>query len=118
VKSGLWSRQPVLEAHTTDVILSLSNYFFIRKHQSNPKKLETKAKDFHASLKLASSTFNSENARPAVLDDGRELYFDKGGLILPLFALQSLMSDLDFIEYVKSVYNRYQHDQGSRPGLY
>jgi len=109
-KGGLWSRASTIESHKTDLILSLSNFWFVRKHQATSKKIETKAKDFHASLKLASTVFNSENAKPAILEDGSELYFDKNGVIVPLFALQSLMADAPFEAFMRDIYHRYTID--------
>lgn len=111
---SLWSRVGKLEQHITDCVLSISNFWFVLNQQKAKTVCETKPKDFHASLKLASTTFNSENAKPAVLEGGKQLFFDKGGLIVPLAALQALMSDASFIAFVQKIHERMELDQGNQ----
>ena len=102
-------RRPREELHLSELILSLTNFWFIRKHQENRKPVEATPKDLHASLKIASTLFKSPQANPAKFNR-RDHYFDKNGLIVPYPALQALLADDDFAAYLKAIKQKYEDD--------
>lgn len=108
-------RRPREELHLSELILSLTNFWFIRKHQENRKPVEATPKDLHASLKIASTLFKSPQANPAKFNR-RDHYFDKNGLIVPYPALQALLADDDFAAYLKAIKQKYEDDVGSNDG--
>ena len=104
IGGGGWRQtKNVRETHTSSLILCLTNYWWIRKNQLVDKKIECKPKDLHVTLKLASTT-----STPAILESGKELYFDQSGLAVPFAAFYSLLYQQEFVEYVQKLHDRYQ----------
>ena len=109
VNTGGWIQNKKKQVqHTSNLILCITNYWFVKNSQAINRKLECKLKDLHVTIKLASTTFETENSVPAILEEtGERLFFDKAGICLPFPAFMGLLHDPEFVNYVRAINDRY-----------
>lgn len=91
--------------HRTEVILSITNWWFVKNHQNDFRPVSVGLKDLHVSLKLSSTVFKSPDSTS---DSG--LYFDKNGWIVPYPALIGLLNDSDFADFLGKAYRKFRSE--------
>ena len=102
-----------MEEHQTQVILSLTNWWFVNKNKNFDRPIRLEPKDLHVTLKISSTVFAPSGA-PINLapHDGASrrsnLFFDRSGLILSFPVMMGLLSDTNFEAFVNKVFQEYQ----------
>jgi len=89
-----------IEQHHSELVLSITNWWYVKKHQSTFKPVSVTPKDLHVSIKLSSTVFKSA-------DDTGDLHFDKNGWIVPYPAIIGLLSNSEFSEFWSKVHQKF-----------
>lgn len=106
-----------IENHKTEVVLSLTNWWFVNKYKNHDKPIQVEPKDLHATIKIASTIFAPPGAeiKTPLLDDDENsrrdsLFFDRSGLIVSYPIMIGLLSDRAFHAFVAEVCARYKDE--------
>jgi hypothetical protein len=97
--------------HLTELILTISNWHFVRDTQARRDGPTCKLEDCTISLKLSSTVFKTSEDDLGVEDKNHN--FDKNGAVIPYSAFVSLMQQEDFITYLSQVRVKYESTEGS-----
>ena len=102
-----------MEEHQTQVVLSLTNWWFVNKNKNFDRPIRLEPKDLHVTLKISSTVFAPPGA-PINLAPQNEasrrsnLFFDRSGLILSFPVMMGLLNDTNFEAFVNKVFQEYQ----------
>ena len=142
-----FSKYEILSAHTSkgkddkpilsQIVLSISNWHFNRDNQHLKFGPRCRPEDVCISIKLSSSAFVSADAAgpslptyneeessaddlsttPTTTDDS-SFSFDRNGVIIPYFAFVSLLDDINFQKYLKTVVEKFEETEGPLSKLF
>ena len=102
--------------HTTDLILTLSNWHFVRDNVNKPIMPPCTPDDCTIGLKLSSTVFRSGDSSAdgeTNPETGERLYFDRNGALIPYAAFKVLIQSEQMTVYMEQVKKQYEKDVGS-----
>ena len=108
-------RDNVEKNHTSEIVLSVNNWHFVKDNLYKAKTPACQADDCSISIKLSSTIFRSElQAADSSVDASDEFYFDKNGAVIPYPALKELLHCEEFYTYMEQVKIQFEGDSGSK----
>ena len=108
-------RDNVEKNHTSEIVLSVNNWHFVKDNLYKAKTPACQADDCSISIKLSSTIFRSElQAADSSVDASDEFYFDKNGAVIPYPALKELLHCDEFYTYMEQVKIQFEADSGSK----
>jgi hypothetical protein len=108
-------RDNVEKNHTSEIVLSVNNWHFVKDNLYKAKTPACQADDCSISIKLSSTIFRSElQAADSSVDASDEFYFDKNGAVIPYPALKELLHCEEFYTYMEQVKIQFEVDSGSK----
>ena len=113
------------QTHTSELVLLLDNYHFVRDDFKFPKMPPCTVDDCSVSFKLSSTTFKPSAPNPEAVaaadsacltrpaaEVASQYYFDKNGASIPFPAFRQLLRDKEFVSYMENVKRQYEKDLG------
>jgi hypothetical protein len=113
------------QTHTSELVLLLDNYHFVRDDFKFPKMPPCTVDDCSVSFKLSSTTFKPSAPNPEAVaaadsacltrpaaEVASQYYFDKNGASIPFPAFRQLLRDKEFVSYMENVKQQYEKDLG------
>lgn len=104
--------------HSTEMILTISNWHFVRDNVNKPKVPPCTPDDCTIGFKLSSTVFRSGGDSPTTEGEtnpetGEKMYFDRNGALIPYAAFKVLIQSADLAVYMEQVKTLYEKDVGS-----